>query len=98
WTPGSTLTKLTVRAEISHLQTLFVALQALRPSRAQATRLPRTPSAIRSQTFHSPMTHLLVFKWPNENPILARRRQPVSGTAGPCAANQTLDPAGAMQE
>jgi hypothetical protein len=31
-------------------------------------------------------------------PILTRMRQPVSGSADPCAVDQTLDPAGATQE
>src|SRR6266404_5772412 len=83
-TPGSTVTKLTLCPEVSHLQALFVArscivepdaldptdvvvaFQTLRPSSAQTTRLPRMPSAIRSQTFHFPMTNVLVLKRPND--------------------------------
>src|SRR5439155_25223836 len=55
WTPGSTVTKLTLCPEVSHLQTL----QKYRPSIGQATRLAQTmPTAIRSQTFDFPMTKL----------------------------------------
>src|SRR5882724_17538 len=67
WTPGSTVTNLTLCPEVSHLQTSFVpeldevACQTLRPSSAQATRLPKMPSAITSQTFHFLMSKILVF-------------------------------------
>src|SRR5207302_798360 len=44
---------------------VVVAFQVFRPVSAQATRLPKMPTAIRNQTFHFPMTNVLVLKQPN---------------------------------
>jgi hypothetical protein len=82
WTPGSTVTKLTLCPEVSHLQTLFIARSRVaKPDAADPTGMvvafqtfgPSSAPVTRLprmpsaiRTFHFPMTNLLVFKVPNE--------------------------------